>query len=189
MQLETKKPWIILIAGKARSGKNTVAESLQQAFTTEQKKVIMSPYTKYLKQYIELITGDKITDTSKPRDLLQKISSELIKGKLSKKDFFIRRQVEDIEILSYFADVIIVPDVRFPSEIEVIKQKFPNVISIGVTRVEYTSDLTLEQQQDITEIALDNYNNYDYKIINQNKNKLHQDTLTIYQKIKEEGKL
>ena len=119
-----------------------------------------------LKQYIEEITNKKIEENNKPRDLLQQISSKVIKGELSKNNFFIDRQVDDIEIYSFFADIIIIPDVRFPKEIEIIKQKFDNVVSIGIKRKNYISTLTKQQQEDITETALDNYNKYDFEVIN-----------------------
>jgi len=187
MEFRQKYPQIILIAGKARSGKNTIAEYLKKEATRLNKKVVISPYTKYLKQYIEEITGNPIDDQNKPRDLLQKISLELIKGKLKREDFFLQRQVEDIEIYSYFMDVIIIPDVRFPKEIEVIKKHFTNVISIGVTRENYQSNLTQEQQNDITETALDNYHNYDFEIKNNDKIDLKIIAKKVIQETKKEG--
>lgn len=185
MNFKKRKPLIILIAGRAGSGKGTIAKYLEKEYKSHNKKVINSPYTKYLKNYIEEITNEPITETNKPkvRDLLQQISSKLIKEQLKKQDFFIRRQIEDLDIYSYFADVILVSDVRFPREIEEIKDKFSNVISIGVTRENYTSDLTISQQQDITETALNNYHNYDFEIKNTNKTELENVVKKIIQQI------
>lgn len=185
MEFIKREPLIILIAGKARSGKGTIAKHLEQIYLKQNKKVVISPYTKYLKQYIEEITKRKIDDENKPRDLLQQISSKLIKGILNKQDFFIDRQIEDIEIYSYFMEVIIIPDVRFPREIEEIKNRFPNVISIGVNRVNYTSDLTLEQKQDITETSLDHYHEYDFEIENKLGFDFQEKTLEIIHQIEE----
>ena len=137
--------------------------------------------------YIENITGEIIDDDNKPRDLLQDLSRELIKKELKKENFFIDRQLEDLEVYSYFADVIIVTDVRFKKEIDVVKEKFNNVISIGVVRENYESDLTIEQQKDITETSLDNYNEYDYKLINNEKDDLEYEVLDILNKIMKEG--
>ena len=166
MNFKKKEPFIILIAGRARSGKSSLAEYLKLEYEKLNKKVVFSPYTKYLKLYIEEITKQKINDNDKPRDLLQQISSKIIKGELSKKNFFIDRQIEDIEIYSYFADIVIIPDVRFSKEIEILKEKFTNVISIGIKRKNYISTLTKEQEEDITERALDNYNKYDFEVLN-----------------------
>lgn len=189
MQFIKKEPIVFLVAGRARSGKGTISKIIFEYYIKKNQQVISSPYTKYLKKYIEEITGNKITEDNKPRELLQKISGELIKSKLNKPNFFIDRQLEDLEIYSYFADVIIIPDVRFKEEIDIVKEKYKNVVSIGVIRPNYQSDLTYEQQQDITEIALDNYNEYDYTIINNNTiEELSNTVLKILESIKKEGK-
>lgn len=185
MEWNRKDPLIILIAGKARSGKGTIARYLKESLEALDKKVVISPYTKYLKQYIEDITGEVITEDHKPREMLQKLSSELIKKELGKEDFFIQRQIEDLLVYSYFMDVVIIPDVRFPKEIEVVRKYFSNVVSIGVIRKGFISDLTEEQKQDVTEIALDGYKDYDYRIINTNYKKLGEDTLKVSQDIQE----
>lgn len=188
MQFIKKEPIIFLVAGRARSGKGTIAKYLENYYQNLNKKVIISPYTKYLKKYIEDITGEKIDENNKPRELLQKISSDLIKKELNKHNFFIDRQLEDLEIYSYFADIIIIPDVRFEKEIEVIKERYSKVISIGVKRPNYQSELTKEQLDDITETSLDNYKEYDYLIINdESLKKLNINLLKILEEIKKEG--
>ena len=188
MVFKNKNPIIILIAGKARSGKNTVSKILESEFIKEKKEVIISPYTKYLKEYIHNITNWNIEDeNNKPRDLLQKLSSELIKGKLGLENIFINRQIEDIKIYSYFKDVIIINDVRFPKEIDTIKNVFTNVVSIQVKRSNYISGLTKEQLQDVTETSLDNYNNFDYIIENDDIELLKEDTINIFKSIQKRG--
>lgn len=188
MVFKNRNPIIILIAGKARSGKNTVSKILESEFIKEKKEVIISPYTKYLKEYIHNITDWNIEDeNNKPRDLLQKLSSELIKEKLGLENIFINRQIEDIKIYSYFKDVIIINDVRFPKEIDTIKNIFTNVVSIQVKRSNYISGLTKEQLQDVTETSLDNYNNFDYIIENDNIELLKEDTINIFKSLQKRG--
>ncbi len=189
MNLKNREPVIILIAGKARSGKSTVAEYIRRELEDEHKDVIISPYTKYLKQYISDITKIEVTDENKPREMLQKLSSDLIKGKLGYHDFFIRRQIEDINIYSYFMDYILVPDVRFPDEIEVIRNRFKNVKTIRVIREYYVSDLTEAQKRDITEVALDDYDDYDYIINNTDDINLEDESLKILEQIEKRGRL
>ena len=77
---------------------------------------------------------------------------------MNKHNFFIDRQLEDLEIYSYFADIIIIPDVRFEKEIEVIKEKYSKVISIGVKRPNYQSELTKEQLDGIDRTRFLNLN-------------------------------
>lgn len=185
MNFIKKEPLIILIAGRAGSGKSTLAEYLKLEYEKKDLSVIMSPYTKYLKKYIEEITNEKIDETNKPRDLLQQISSKIIKKDLNKPNFFIDRQIEDLEIYSYFKDIIIIPDVRFPNEIKAIKEKFTNTVSIGITRKDYISTLTKEQQLDITETSLNDYQEYDFKIENTNSTNLEDIAKELIQKINE----
>jgi len=184
MLFTKKEPIIFLIAGRARSGKTTIGKIIEEYYIKQDKKVINSPYTKYLKQYIKEIFNEEITEDKKPRDLLQKISSELIKKELNKPNFFIDRQLEDLEIYAYFTDVIIISDVRFKEEIDVVKEKFKKAISIGVIRPNYKSDLTEEQLNDVTEVSLDNYDKFDYKITNnEQESELHIKVLNILEKI------
>lgn len=189
MDIEKKNTFIVLIAGKARSGKGEVAKILEREFLSQGKRVVISPYTKYLKRYIYEITGEYSDGDDKPRDMLQNISSDIIKGKLNNKDFFINRQLEDLAFYSYFMDIVIIPDVRFEEELSVIKENYPNSISIGIKRKNYISTLTKKQQEDITEIALDNYKDYDYLIENTSLDNLNNQVINIIDKLKKEGKL
>ena len=184
MELKNRNPLIICICGKARSGKSQVGKYIYDEYKKDNYNVVFSPYTKYLKMYISEITGWDMSDKDKPRDLLQQLSSDLIKGKLNNNNFFINRQLEDIDIYSYFFDIIIIPDVRFPKEIEILKDKYNKVISIGVIRENYNSELTDSQKHDITEVSLDNYDKFDYCIYNDNTKKLYSDTLEIVNKLR-----
>ena len=58
------------------------------------------------------------SEESKPRKLLQELGTDVIRNKLNKAEMFIERQLDDIEIYSYFYDAIIVPDIRLPREID-----------------------------------------------------------------------
>lgn len=184
MNLINKEPTIILIAGKARSGKNTTANIFKEKYEKDSKKVILNPYTKYLKMYIEEITSQKYNDDNKPREFLQKLGVELIKEKLGKTNMLINRQIDDIDIYSYYFDVIIIPDVRFENEITNIKNKYNNTYVIKINN-NIDNNLTKEQKEHITETSLDNYNNYDFIINNDNNYQdLKNQVEEIYIKIK-----
>ncbi len=185
MNINYKNPKIIVIAGKARTGKNTVADILNNLYTNDNKKVIISPYTKYLKEYIKEITGNNYTDDNKPRELLQQIGVEIIKEKLGKKDMFITRELDDIDIYSYFFDVIIIPDARFPKEIDIVKEHYNNTTTIKVISNK-ENNMTNKEKRHITETALDNYDdkNFDYIINNNDYSKLNKQVEDIYNNIK-----
>lgn len=184
MEINYKNPKIIIIAGRARTGKNTICNILKSLYEQNNKKVIISPYTKYLKEYIKEITGEYTDDDNKPRELLQQLGVEIIKEKLNKKTMFIDRQIDDIDIYSYFFDTIIIPDARFPQEIDIIKEKYKNVTSIKVTS-KRNNNMTASEKNHITETSLDNYNdtNFNYIINNDNLDDLEEKIKTIYKEI------
>lgn len=174
-----KRTLIFCVCGKAGSGKSLVGKYIYNEYQKKNYKVIISPYTKYLKLYIKDITGKRVTDKNKPRGLLQELSSKLIKEELKFNDFFINRQLEDISFYRYFFDVIIIPDVRFPREIEILKENFENVVAIGIKRLHYDNGLSNKEKNDITEISLDNYHGFDYILDNQGNRNLKNDVLNI----------
>ena len=134
--------------------------------------------------YIEEITSQKYNDDNKPREFLQKLGVELIKEKLGKTNMLINRQIDDIDIYSYYFDVIIIPDVRFENEITNIKNKYNNTYVIKINN-NIDNNLTKEQKEHITETSLDNYNNYDFIINNDNNYQdLKNQVEEIYIKIK-----
>lgn len=120
---------------------------------------------------------------TKPRDLLQELGTEVIRNKLNKKEMFIQRQLDDIEIYSYFYDAIIVPDIRLPREIDSVKEKFDNVVTIEVNRINFDSSLTGNQKKHITETAMDNYKDFDYIVTNDTLEKLEEDIYKIYREV------
>ena len=154
---------IFVIAGKARHGKDTVAGYIKDYYAN--KKVINLAYGSYIKEYAKKISDWDGSDETKPRELLQELGTEVIRQKIDK-DFFVKRICEDILVYSYYFDIITISDARFPDEIEWPKSKFKNVISIKVVRDGYDTVLSKKEQKHLTEVALDEYNNYDYVIHN-----------------------
>ena len=162
MEYIDKKPKIYVISGKAKSGKDTLANIICNYYKDKKCKKISYAY--YLKEYIKNIFGWDGQEETKPRDLLQSIGIDLLQKKIDE-HFLINRVMEDIKVYSYFYDVIIITDARLIDEIEIPKNKFSNVITIRINN-NVDNDLTLEQKKHITEIDLDNYTNFDYVINN-----------------------
>jgi len=185
MDVINRKPKIYLLSGKARHGKDTIAGFLKKFYENDGKKVIYSRAGKYIRFYAMEMTDWDGSEESKPRELLQELGTEVIRNKLNKAEMFIERQLDDIEIYSYFYDAIIVPDIRLPREIESVKEKFDNVVTIKVNRINFESSLTGNQMKHVTETAMDNYSDYDYVITNDTLEKLEKDIFDIY---KEENK-
>lgn len=184
-EIKNRNPKIYLLSGKARHGKDTTASFLKEFYEKDNKKVIYSRAGKYIKFYVKEMTNWDGSEESKPRELLQTLGTDVIRNKLNKAEMLIERQLDDIEIYSYFYDAIIVPDIRLPREIDSVKEKFDNVITIKINRTNFETDLTGNQKSHITETAMDNYNDFDYILTNDTLDKLKEDVYKIY---KEETK-
>lgn len=154
---------IILIGGKARSGKDTLADFLIEELEKKERKVCKVQVGQYIKYYAMKYFGWDGKEETKPRDLLLKIGTEIIRDKIDP-DFHINRLIEDIKVLSYFYDTFVVSDIRFPVEIEKPKMEFDNVITIKTIRE--SDELNEKQKSHVTETGLDNYNSFDYIVDN-----------------------
>ena len=167
---------IYLVCGKAHSGKNTASSMMKEYLESKNIHVCEIGITRTIKGYARDYFGWDGNEDTKPRKLLQDLGNAI-----RQKDeyFHINRLCEDIDVLKNCFDVFIVNDIRLPLEIEEIKNRFDNVVSIGIEMENYVSPLSAIEERDITEHALDNYADYDHKIINKNIDKLRQDVINM----------
>lgn len=179
MQFINKKPKIFIIAGKARSGKDEISTIISNYYGD--KKSITISFGYYIKDYAKRISNWDGKDETKPRELLQQLGIELIKNKIDDK-LFIRRIIEDIEIFSYFYDIIIVNDARLIDEIITLKDKYEYSILFKVER-NIDNNLNINEKNHITEIDFENYEKYDYII--KNNGNLNDLKLTVEKILKE----
>lgn len=154
---------VILIGGKARSGKDTIADFMIEDLEKMGKKPCKIQIGQYIKYYATRYFGWDGREETKPRTLLQELGTEVIRKKIDP-DFHIDRLIQDIRVLSHFYDTFIVSDVRMPNEIEKPKSIFEDVVTIKMLRP--SLELDSKQKQHSTETALDNYNNFDYIVDN-----------------------
>ena len=163
MEFIKRNPKIFILSGIARSGKDTVAKIIKDYY--KEKDTIIISFGHYIKDYAKRVSDWDGSEETKPRELLQQLGIELIKNKINNK-LFITRILEDIEIFSYFYDIIIVDDARLVDEIEILKEKYKDSITIRVIRDNFDNGLTKDQKKHLTETDLDNYNNFNYIINN-----------------------
>lgn len=155
---------VILIGGKARSGKDTLADFLTENLEKQGKKVCKIQVGQYIKYYAMKYFGWNGEEETKPRDLLIELGTEIIRKKIDP-DFHIDRLIQDIKVLSYFYDTFVVSDIRFPVEIEKPKKEFDNVTTIKMIR--NSDELNDAQKSHVTETGLDSFNSFDYVIENE----------------------
>ena len=156
---------IFIIGGKARQGKDTVCSMIRKYYSEKGIKSINLQFSSYIKEYAKKISNWDGDDTDKPRELLQELGSEVIRKKIDPL-FFVKRMIGDIMVYSHYFDVITISDARFKVEIDSVKENFDNVVAIKVVRPNFDCGLTEEEKQHSTEVDLDDYNSFDYEIIN-----------------------
>lgn len=159
--MENKNPKIIILSGKARAGKDTTMNFLNEIYNN----IIQLQYGSYIKEYAKKISNWDGSEETKPRELLQQLGTNIIRENIDNK-FFIKKMIDDIKVYSYFFDTIVISDARFKIEIDDIKNTFNNVIAVRIERPNFDNGLTLEQKKHPSEIDLDDYNKFDYKLIN-----------------------
>lgn len=165
MEFEKRNPKIFIITGKANSGKDTTAEFINNYVKLKGLKAVNLQFSYYIKMYAKEISGWDGSEDSKPRSLLQTLGTDIIRKQIDEM-LFINRIIQDIMVYSYYFDVITISDGRLPIEIDSIKNTFSNAYSVNVIRPNYENNLDNKERKHLTEIALDSYNNYDFKLIN-----------------------
>ena len=150
----------ISISGGAGHGKDTLANKLKFILESKGKRVFIIHYADYLKMVATQVYNWNGLKDEIGRDILQKLGD-----KMREQDemFLINELLKILNLVKEDFDIAIIPDTRFPREIECLKN-IGRTISIHITRVDYKSNLTAEQNNHKTERALDDYS-YDYKIL------------------------
>lgn len=183
MEINKKNPTIYLMCGKAKHGKDTFSSYIKNEYEKNNKKIIITQLSKYIKYYAREMTGWNLTEEDKPRELLQQLGTGVIREYLKKDDLFINRMIEDIEIFSCFYDAIIISDVRLKKEIYDIKKVYKDSKVVHVIRPGFDNGLTPEQKAHKTEVDLDDFNDYDIEIVNTTFEELEENAKKVYMNI------
>ena len=163
---------LFLISGKAESGKDTLAKLLMKHLKGD--FLTIAHIADEVKHIAKAEYGWNGIKDEKGRSLLQKIGD----GERQKNpNIWIDKFIENLKalyvdrdnLLSYDAAVI-VSDVRYKNEvIELVNfahEKDIKCITIRVERPDHKSHLTEEQLKNSSEVDLDNWGIWDFKIIN-----------------------
>ena len=153
---------VVVISGKAGHGKDSLANMLKQKYESQGKRVLITHFADYLKFICREYFGWNGVKDEKGRSLLQYVGTDLIRIKHKMPDFWASTTFRLIEALESEFDVFIIPDTRFKNEIEIFKNSRHSAVAIRVIRGGYRSTLTEEQQNHISETALDDYDFDEY---------------------------
>lgn len=153
---------VITVSGKAEAGKDTSAKLLKEKLEELGYSAVIYHYADLLKFICEKFFGWDGQKNEEGRSLLQYVGTEVVRAKYP--DYWVDFVKGLLKLFPNEWDFVIIPDTRFPNEIDLIKQEF-DCVAVRVTRPNYENHLTQEQRQHASEIALDAYT-FDAEIMN-----------------------
>jgi hypothetical protein len=153
---------LILISGKAGHGKDTLARYMKEILVSKNKNVLVTHYGDLLKYICKQLFGWDGNKDEKGRTLLQYVGTDVIRKQ--KPDYWVQFVADMLAFFPNEWDYVIIPDVRFPNEIEGLAGFNP--YHIRIVRPGFNM-LTEEQQKHPSETALDDYKNVSLYVNNQ----------------------
>lgn len=145
---------VICISGKAQHGKDTTALLIKTALEDQGKSVLVIHYADLLKYICKTFFGWDGNKDEVGRHILQYVGTDVIRKRAP--DYWVDFVAGFLEIFVDEWDYVLIPDTRFPNEVDLMKRKF-EATHVRVVRPNFVSPLTAEQQDHPSEVALDEY--------------------------------
>ena len=146
---------IVAISGHAQHGKDTTAAILKDTLEQNGHRVLVAHFGDLVKYICTTFFAWDGKKDEKGRSLLQKIGTDVIRTRDC--DFWMRFIRNVVEFFPDEWDYVIIPDARFPNEIEGLRAHALDVIHLRVNRPGFDNGLTEEQRNHPSETALDHY--------------------------------
>lgn len=144
---------VVCISGKAQHGKDTTANLLKEELESKDRKVLIAHYADLLKYLCKTYFGWNGEKDEAGREILQYVGTDIIREQ--NPDYWVRFLREFLSMFEDEWDYVLIPDTRFPNEIDEMRRVMEDTIHVRVVRPNFESTLTPEQQQHISETALD----------------------------------
>ena len=164
---------VICISGKAQHGKDTSAQLLKDLLQERGKSVLVTHYADLLKYICRTFFSWDGKKDERGRTLLQYVGTDTIRHQ--RPDYWVEFIAGFLKMFQKEWDYVLIPDCRFPNEIDYMKDAGFDVTHIRVKRTNFVSVLTDEQQRHPSETALDDvkpdyilYNDCDLEALNTN---------------------
>lgn len=145
---------IICISGHAQHGKDTTALYMNTALQ-DIGSVLIIHYADLLKYICSQYFGWDGRKNSAGRTLLQYVGTDVVRKKAP--DFWVDFVSSMLTVFGENWDYVLIPDCRFPNEIDRLKECGFDVTHVRVIRSGFNSPLSQVQQTHPSETALDTY--------------------------------
>lgn len=158
------KPTIVTISGQAQHGKDTVAAQLIAKGKKDGLKVVRVAYADYLKFIARTFLGWDGQKDEAGRTILQHLGTEKVRARYP--NFWVETVEQLVRVVFDDYDFIVIPDCRFPNEINHWLDCNYRVKTLHVTRPNFDNGLTAEQRNHPSEIALNGFE-FDFRLLNE----------------------
>lgn len=145
---------VIAISGHAQNGKDTTAAIMSKKLEDHGDKVLIAHYADLLKFICRTYFGWNGEKDEQGRQLLQYVGTDVIRKQMP--DYWVDFIISVLKLFDGEWDYVLIPDSRFPNEIEKLRDSGFDVQHVRVVRYGFISPLTAEQQKHPSETALDN---------------------------------
>lgn len=154
---------VFLISGHAQHGKDTVGGFIKKIKDEEGKRSLIIHYADFLKFFCKTYLNWNGEKDQKGRTLLQQWGTNVCRANYE--NIWVDMMVALLKGVSTEYDYVIIPDVRFPNEVTEIQKNF-NTVVLRIERPNFDNGLTLEQRHHSSEIAMDEFEEFDFTIKN-----------------------
>lgn len=154
---------VILISGKAQSGKDTFAKYAKNYFEQNNKRVLITHFGDLVKYTAKTFFNWNGEKDEKGRSLLQSLGTNDVRKEFP--NFWVDYVKSILKIYKDKWDYVLIPDCRFINEITNFEENNWDTISIRIERPNFDNGLTVEQKMHLSETNLD-YFNFDYYVYN-----------------------
>ena len=144
---------IICISGKAGHGKDTAALFLKEQLDLGENCVLIAHYGDLVKYVCKTFFNWDGQKNEAGREILQTIGTDIIRSE--DPDYWVRFIADMLGFFEQAYDYVLIPDTRFRNEIEYLVKSGFDVTHMRIIRDNYVSDMPEEQQNHISETALD----------------------------------
>lgn len=149
---------VILISGKAQSGKDFAAKQLNSFLSLSGAKVLITHFADLLKYICEKYFdwGGEKDDAG--RHMLQYVGTEVFRE--DDPNCWVDFVIKILKLFPDKWDYVIIPDCRFPNEVERFKEENIDVISVRIERPNMVSNdegMSDENKKHSSETALDGF--------------------------------
>ena len=144
---------VICISGKAQNGKDTTANLLREALEADGYRVLIAHYADLVKYISKTFFGWDGKKDESGRTLLQYVGTDAVRAE--RPNYWVDFLTGILELFPEEWDYVLIPDCRFPNEIQCMKDAGFDTTHIRVYRPNFDSPLTEEQQNHPSETALD----------------------------------